>query len=78
MFSGSIFFQKTLLSAQKEVHNKIKERKFILKILLDFFFGIKLFLGHYTFSNVNVLNKGLLLQDWVFRLGETSSSLNYY
>ena len=29
------------------------------------------FLGLRTFSNVNVLHKGLLLQDWVFRLGST-------
>ena len=27
------------------------------------------FLGLRTFSNVNVLHKGLLLQEWVFRLG---------
>ena len=34
------------------------------------FFEIKLvFLGPRRFSNVNVLHKGLLLQDWVFRLG---------
>ena len=38
--------------------------------LFLFIFGIKLgFLGLRTFSNVNVLHKGLLLQDWVFRLG---------
>ena len=34
------------------------------------FFGIKLvFLVLHTVSNVNVLHKVLLLQDWVFRLG---------
>ena len=32
-------------------------------IVLGFFLGLR------TFSNVNVLHKGLLLQDWVFRLG---------
>ena len=33
-------------------------------------FEIKLvFLGLPTFSNMNVLHKGLLLQDWVFKLG---------
>ena len=32
-------------------------------------FWNKNFLGLCTFSNVNVLHKGLLLQDWVFRLG---------
>ena len=26
------------------------------------------FIGLHTFSNMNVLHKGLLLQDWVFRL----------
>ena len=39
-------------------------------MIFIFFFGMKLvFLGLYTFSNVYVLHKGLLLQDWVFRLG---------
>ena len=33
------------------------------------FFGLIL-----RFSNLNVLHKGLLLQDWVFRLGHTTSS----
>ena len=33
--------------------------------------GIKL----RTFSNVNVLHKGLLLQDWVFRLGSYTFQL---
>ena len=30
-------------------------------------------LGLHTFSNVNVLHKGLLLQDWVFKLGKNES-----
>ena len=43
--------------------------------LINIFFLIKkkkrkkpVFLGLRTFSNVNVLQKGLLLQDWVFRM----------
>ena len=41
-----------------------------------FSFGIKLvFLGLRIFSNVNVLHKGLLLQDWVYRLGTLDFSL---
>ena len=36
------------------------------------------FLGLRRFSNVNVLNKSLLLQDWVFRLGDKAiKSLNF-
>ena len=40
------------------------------ELLLNFF-GIKLvFLGLPKISNLSVLQKGLLLQDWVFRLGK--------
>ena len=55
-----IFFENTIASALKCcIMNYFKN-----------FVGIKLgFLELRTFSNVNVLHKGLLLQDWVFRLG---------
>ena len=33
------------------------------------------FLGLRRFSNMNVLHKGLLLQDWVFRLGLASNKI---
>ena len=41
--------------------------------LFDFFWNKTGFLGLCTFSNMNSLNKGLLLQDWVFRLGIRST-----
>ena len=47
------------------------ENTIFLKYIFFIFLRIRLsfFLGMRTFSNVNVLHKGLLLQDWVFRLG---------
>ena len=39
------------------------------KYILNFLGDKTGFLGLHTFSNVNVLYKVLLLQDWVFRLG---------
>ena len=39
---------------------------------------LNIFLGLQRFSNLNVLHKGLLMQDWVFRLGlYQKSSKNY-
>ena len=44
------------------------KNRFTLKIVgRDFFLGLR------TFSNVNVLHKGVQLQDWVFRLGFRSN-----
>ena len=58
-----IFFENIIASALKSCIINIY-------IYIFIFFGIKLgFLGLRTFSNVNVQHKGLLLQDWVFRLG---------
>ena len=49
-----------------------KEKKKIIKaILYNFFWNKTGFSELRLFSNVNALNKGLLLQDWVFRLGLT-------
>ena len=33
------------------------------------------FLGQRKFSNLSVLHKGLLMQDWVFRLGFSTNSI---
>ena len=44
------------------IHTKKLHRIFILKEFYFFIFFDK-------FSNLNVLHKGLLMQDWVFRLG---------
>ena len=61
------FFWKHYSVRTKKLHNIfLNFFKNFLKIFLNFFFGIK---GLRTFSNVNVLYKGLLLQDWVFNLG---------
>ena len=61
MFSGSI--GNTIASALKSC-------------IIDFFLNWNktVFLGLRTFSNGNVLHKGLPLQDWVFRLGLEASS----
>ena len=59
-----VVFRVNVLSALKSciINYLILSYNFVTN-----FFGIKLFfLGLRTFSNVNVLHKGLLLQDWVF------------
>ena len=43
---------------------------FFFQILKKKYFWVKtIFLGLRKFSNLNLIHKGLLLQDWVFRLG---------
>ena len=66
MFWGSknlffYFFENTIASALKSCW-------------INNFHGNKTgFLGLHTFSNVNALHKGLLLQDWEFKLGKNES-----
>ena len=67
MFSGSIFFDNNILSALKSCIVNVKKINF--QLFLNFFWNKTVFLGLHTFSNVNILHEGLLLQDWVFRLG---------
>ena len=43
---------------------------FFFLFLKKYFLGKnRVFLGLRKFSNLNVLHKGLLMEDWVFRLG---------
>ena len=65
----SNFFENPIASAVKYCIIKFSKMKKI-ELLLNFF-GIKLvFLGLPKISKLSVLQKGLLLQDWVFRLGK--------
>ena len=71
-FSGSIFFSNFF------VNTIVSALKRCLIVFVVFFISFEVFLewncsflGLRTFSNVNVLHKSLLLQDWVFRLGWT-------
>ena len=68
MFSGT---KKIYSVRTKKLHNKQN----FFKLFKFFFFYLKLFLGLRKFSNENVQHKGLLLQDWVFRLGSRVSWL---
>ena len=38
--------------------------------------NLKIFLGLRKFSNLSVLHTGLLMQDWVFRLGGRGEGLS--
>ena len=60
------FFENTIASAQKSC----------LIPFLPWKHEKTRFLGLRRFSNLNVLHKGLLMQDWVFRLGSTAN-LNF-
>ena len=59
------FFENAIASALKSCIINLKRKLFIL----IFFWNKTGFLGLRRFSNLDVLHKGLLLQDWVFRLG---------
>ena len=65
------YIKKHCSVCTKELHNELH---IILFHLFIFFLGSAVC----TFSNVNVLNKGFLLQDWVFRLGLTSAREFFY
>ena len=59
-------FENTLGSTIKDCLINLSSFESIFSI----FFGIKLgFLELRRFSNLNVLHKDLLMQDWLFRLG---------
>ena len=71
-FGGQLFFQffwKSHSNCSKILHNKSfkieKNWTFI-----EFFWNKTGFLGLPKISKLSVLQKGLLLQDWVFRLGK--------
>ena len=62
-----IFFENIVASALKSCIINLRKK---IDILKKYMFGIKLgFLGLQRFSNLKLQHKGLLLQDWVFRLG---------
>ena len=66
----SNFFENPIASAVKESHNEIIKNEKNWSFI-DFFWNKTGFvLGLRKFSNLSVLQKGLLLQDWVLRLGK--------
>ena len=66
MFLGSKessnFFENTIASA-------LKSCAINFDYSYSYFHFFCFILGLHTFSNVNLLHKSLLLQDWVFRMG---------
>ena len=71
-FHGQFFFKffyEHFSVSTKKLHNEFKKKVIFKKSIWN-----KIgFLGLRKFSNVNVLHKDLLLQDWVFRLGVSST-----
>ena len=65
-FGGQNLFKKYFSNHIEKFHKMFFIISFFLKKKLknQVFLGLIL-----RFSNLNVLHKGLLLQDWVFRLG---------
>ena len=73
IFEGSffmlqIFFEKPIAFALKSCIIPLLQ-KFFLNIFCPLKTWKKLFWGLRKFSNLSLLHEGLLLQDWVFRLG---------
>ena len=66
----SFFFWKHYRVRTKKLHDTFFTKKFKKKILTPKTWKNSFFLGLRRFSNLNVLHKGLLMQDWVFRLGQ--------
>ena len=64
----SNFFENPIASAVKELHNEIIKNEKKLKFYWFFWNKTGFVLGLRKFSNLSVLKKGLLLQDWVLRL----------
>ena len=71
-FEGSLF----MFSRAKKIWKKhsVRNKKLLNTFLIFFLSNIfshekTVFLGLHKFSNLNILHKDLLMQDWVFRLG---------